>query len=167
MPETYYAILDVHKQASADEIEEAYRAMVRRCHPDLKPDDLAARQRFQQVQMAFDVLHNIESRREYDRSFEKNIDMRLDGSLELFDDETAAKPGEPIVASIDAHDLDQARFRDREPGRYLQIYRPRSLLGSIQDWLLSSDFVLPLLLLLILMGIQIAGVVWEMCGGTP
>ena len=164
MPETHYAILEVRQKASADEIEQAYRLMVRKCHPDLNPDDSAARERFQQVQAAFDVLHNADSRRQYDKSFEQNAERGQNGSFELFAEPATEKSGDPIVASADVDDLDQVRFRDRIPGTDLRLYRPRSRFVFIQEWLLSSDFVLPLLLLLVFTGIQFAGLVWEILG---
>ena len=164
MAETHYSILEVRKNASADEIERAYRLMVRKCHPDLNPGDSAARERFQQVQAAFDVLHNTDSRRQYEQLFEQNAKQWQNGSLELFAETAVGKSGDPIVASADEDDLDQIRFRGRTPGTDLRLYRPRSRLVSIQEWLLSSDFVLPLLLLLVFMGIQFAGMVWEIIG---
>ena len=168
MAETHYSILEVRKNASNDEIEQAYRLMVRRCHPDLNPGDSAARERFQQVQAAFDVLHNADSRRQFDQSFEQNAARNTErgpnGSFELFAEPDTGKSGDPIVASADVDDLDQVRFRDRIPGTDLRLYRPRSRFVFIQEWLLSSDFVLPLLLLLVFTGIQFAGLVWEILG---
>ena len=164
MAETYYTILEVRKNASADEIEQAYRLMVRKCHPDLNPGDPVARERFQQVQAAFDVLHNTDSRRQYDQSFQKSEGRGQHGSFELFSETAMGKCGDPIVASADADDLDQIRFRVRTPGTDLRLYRPRSRLVSIQEWLSSPDFVLPLLLFLVFLGIQFAGMVWEILG---
>ncbi len=156
MLQTHYTILEVGKNAPCEEVERAYRRMVRRWHPDLNPGDLAARERFQKIQTAFDVLHNADSRRQYDLSFQQPI-----GTIEVFEQSGVAKPGEPIVASADENDLDHIRFRGRAPGTALQIYRRRSRWSSIRDWLSSSDFVLPLLLLAIFMGIQFLGVVLE------
>ena len=164
MAETHYSILEVRKNASADEIERAYRLMVRKCHPDLNPGDSAARERFQQVQAAFDVLHNTDSRRQYNQSFENGEDGRQHGSFQRFSETAAGKCGDPIVASADADDLDQIRFRVRTPGTDLRLYRPRSRLVSIQEWLLSSDFVFPLLIFLVFVGIQFAGMIWEIFG---
>lgn len=157
MPQTHYTILEVHKDADCEEIERAYRRMVRRWHPDLNPGDLEARERFQKIQAAFDILHNAGSRERYDRSFLQPL-----GTTELFEEHGASKQGEPIVVSSDENDLDQIRFRGRVPGTALQIYRRRSRWVSLVDWLTSSDFVLPLLLLVVFMGIQLLGVVLEM-----
>lgn len=156
MLQTHYTILEVGKNSPRKDIERAYRRMVRKWHPDLNPGDLAARERFQKIQFAFDVLHNTDSRRQYDQSFLQPI-----GTTEVFEESNAKKSGEPIVASLDEADLDHARFCGRAPGTVLQIYRHRNRWGSIADWLTSSDFVLPLLLLVAFMGVYLASVLLE------
>ena len=161
MAETYYTVLEVRENASAEEIEQAYRLMVRKYHPDLNPGDFVARERFQKVQAAFDVLHNTDTRLLYNQSFEHNAGQWINGSLELFSETDAGKSGDPIVASADAADLDNIRFHNRTPGMFMQIYRPRSRFAFLQDWLLSSDFILPLLLVLFFLGILFVGMIQE------
>ena len=67
MAEDYYDVLDVSRQASQAEIEKAYRDLARKYHPDLNPDDKTAKEKFQKVQTAFDVLNDAEKRENYDR----------------------------------------------------------------------------------------------------
>ncbi|MEE8450473.1 MAG: J domain-containing protein [Thermoguttaceae bacterium] len=67
MAEDYYAILGVRHDASQAEIQKAYRELARKSHPDLNPDDKEAKSRFQQIQVAFDVLNDPEKRELYDR----------------------------------------------------------------------------------------------------
>jgi len=67
MSEDYYATLEVGRDASPEEIQSAYRKLVRKYHPDLNPDDKQAKQKFQEVQNAFDVLNDAEKRNLYDR----------------------------------------------------------------------------------------------------
>lgn len=62
-----YALLGVTRGASAGEIERAYRRLLRRFHPGVNPGDRAAADMFRQVQQAFDVLGDLERRRDYDR----------------------------------------------------------------------------------------------------
>lgn len=67
MADDYYATLGVPRSASADDINKAYRQLARKYHPDLNPDDPKAKEKFQQVQTAFDVLNDPKKREMYDR----------------------------------------------------------------------------------------------------
>lgn len=67
MAEDYYQTLGVPRTASAEDIRKAYRELARKYHPDLHPDDEAAKEKFKQVQTAFDVLNDQSKREMYDR----------------------------------------------------------------------------------------------------
>lgn len=61
----YYQILGVSKEASAEEIKNAYRRLARQYHPDVNkaPD---AEERFKEISEAYAVLSDPEKRRQYD-----------------------------------------------------------------------------------------------------
>ena len=67
MTTDHYAVLGVGRNASPEEIQSAYRQLARKYHPDLNPDDNRAKQQFQDVQNAFDVLNDPQKREMYDR----------------------------------------------------------------------------------------------------
>ena len=67
MAEDHYQTLGVPRTASAEDIRKAYRDLARKYHPDLHPDDEAAKAKFKQVQAAFDVLNDSSKREMYDR----------------------------------------------------------------------------------------------------
>jgi len=67
MAEDYYNTLGVARDASAADIQKAYRKLARKYHPDLNPDDASAKKKFQEVQQAFDVLNDTSKRELYDR----------------------------------------------------------------------------------------------------
>ncbi len=67
MADDYYETLGVGRKASDEEIQSAYRQLARKYHPDLNPDDAKAKQKFQEVQNAFEVLNDPKKREMYDR----------------------------------------------------------------------------------------------------
>ncbi len=62
----YYKILGVSDTADAKEITKAYRKLARENHPDAKPGDAAAEERFKEGSVAYDVVGDAEKRKEYD-----------------------------------------------------------------------------------------------------
>ena len=67
MAADFYAVLGVSKGASVEEIRKAYKKLSRDNHPDRKPDDAAASEKFKQVQEAWDVLGDEKKRQQYDQ----------------------------------------------------------------------------------------------------
>jgi len=64
----YYQTLGISTTASREEIQKAYRQLARKYHPDLNQNDpKRAKEQFQKVQEAFDVLGNPEKRKVYDQ----------------------------------------------------------------------------------------------------
>ena len=66
MAEDYYKTLGISRDASQADIQKAYRDLARKYHPDMNPDK-SAKQQFQKVQTAFDVLNDTSKRELYDR----------------------------------------------------------------------------------------------------
>jgi len=66
----FYKTLGVSKDASAADIKKAYRKLARENHPDSKPGDQAAEERFKGVSEAYHVLGDAERRKEYDEQRE-------------------------------------------------------------------------------------------------
>jgi len=62
----YYAVLGVASDATAKDITKAYRRLARENHPDAKPGDAAAEERFKEISAAYEVLSDEDKRREYD-----------------------------------------------------------------------------------------------------
>ena len=63
----FYKILGVVRDADAKVIKQAYFKMAKKYHPDSHPkDDLKAKERFQEVSEAYDVLSDEDKKRDYD-----------------------------------------------------------------------------------------------------
>jgi molecular chaperone DnaJ len=62
----YYETLGVGKTASQDEIKKAYRKLARKYHPDANPNDPKAEEKFKDVSSAYEVLSDVDKRKQYD-----------------------------------------------------------------------------------------------------
>ena len=95
--EDLYETLGVGRDASKDAIQKAYRKLARKYHPDMNPENDAAKATFKRVQEAYDVLSDADKRAAYDRygaDFEK---IRSGGW----------HPGAAAETSFDGLDLEQ------------------------------------------------------------
>ncbi|MEW1861301.1 J domain-containing protein [Streptomyces sp. NBC_00669] len=66
MAEDYYEVLGVPRTADGAEIQQAFRTLARRYHPDVNRDP-AAEERFKQINEAYGVLSDPDTRSRYDR----------------------------------------------------------------------------------------------------
>jgi molecular chaperone DnaJ len=68
LPEDYYEILGVGRDASPDAIKRAFRRLAKRYHPDAyQGDKKEAERRFRKIAEAYEVLSDPEKRAQYDR----------------------------------------------------------------------------------------------------
>lgn len=63
----YYKVLGVSKTATEEEIRKAYRKLARKYHPDVNPTDKSAKEKFQQINEANEVLGDPDKRKKYDQ----------------------------------------------------------------------------------------------------
>ena len=70
----YYKILGFEtNRVSMEEIRNAYREQAKKYHPDLNEDVNTAEERFKDINEAYRILSNPQSKRKYDRSWNSNI----------------------------------------------------------------------------------------------
>ncbi len=63
----FYDVLGVARGASPEEMKKAYRQQAKQLHPDRNPGDDAAEQKFKELNEAYDVLKDEQSRAAYDQ----------------------------------------------------------------------------------------------------
>ncbi|MFJ9965250.1 DnaJ C-terminal domain-containing protein [Streptomyces avermitilis] len=66
MARDYYDVLGVSRTAGAEEIQQAFRKLARKHHPDINKDP-NAEERFKEINDAYSVLSDPDQRRRYDR----------------------------------------------------------------------------------------------------
>lgn len=64
---SYYDILGVSKSASEADIRKAYRRLARQHHPDVNPNNAGSEARFKEINEAYQVLSDEETRQKYDK----------------------------------------------------------------------------------------------------
>ncbi len=67
----YYKILEIHPDASLEVMNNAYRTLVRKYHPDLYHTSHKGRmnEKMQEINEAYNILSTTHSRMEYDRRY--------------------------------------------------------------------------------------------------
>lgn len=62
-----YELLGVQRNASPEDLKQAYRQLARELHPDRHPNDSKAADRFKEINAAYDILKDPQKRAIYDR----------------------------------------------------------------------------------------------------
>ncbi len=75
----YYEILEVDVKASKEIIEKAYKVLAKRYHPDTQNEDKKewAEEKFKEINEAYEVLSNEDSRKNYDVELEYDKDSAI------------------------------------------------------------------------------------------
>lgn len=64
----YYSVLEVSRDASADEIKKSFRLLAHRFHPDKNKGDIESEENFKNISRAYEVLGDPQKRMMYDRT---------------------------------------------------------------------------------------------------
>jgi molecular chaperone DnaJ len=121
MAKSYFAILGISPDATADEIRSAYRRLVKEFHPD---HYAGSSERFRDIQEAYSVLGNRRRRSEYEQNIKKTARKTPFRNVEH------PEP-EPLIPEESPTDLGEI-----SPVRSFQSFTPS--FDEIFDWLWSS-----------------------------
>jgi len=75
----YYEVLGLAKKASENDIKLAYRRLARELHPDLNKTDPKAKEKFIELQEAYEVLSDSDKRGNYDRFGFSGVNIDMSG----------------------------------------------------------------------------------------
>lgn len=75
----FYALLEVPRTASAEEIKKAYRRRAMKLHPDANPNDPLAEDQFKELSRAYEVLSDPSARQRYDQFGEAGVNGNSGG----------------------------------------------------------------------------------------
>ena len=112
----FYKVLGVEKDADAATIKKSYRKLARANHPDSKPGDTAAEERFKAVAEAYDVVGDPDKRREYDEMRSLYAGGFPGGFQGGFGGQQGVNFGGPGGAGFDLSDLFGGIFGGGAPG---------------------------------------------------
>jgi Ca-activated chloride channel family protein len=90
----HYRTLGITKDATRDEIRDAFSVATQKYHPDMSPDQ-AAQEEFFQIQQAYDVLSDPVKRQMYDASQERENEQILVEVDTIYSNKTLARLDEP------------------------------------------------------------------------
>lgn len=90
----YYEILEVSRNASAEEIKKAYRKMALKYHPDKNPNDPEAEGKFKEAAEAYEILGNAEKRQRYDRYGHEGVRNGAGGGYNMSMDDIFSQFGD-------------------------------------------------------------------------
>src|SRR5690554_7850854 len=77
----YYEVLGVSRDADSKELKRAYRKLAMKYHPDRRPDDKDAEEKFKEATEAYEVLGDEQKRQAYDQFGHAGVDGQAGGGF--------------------------------------------------------------------------------------
>ena len=75
----FYEVLGVSRNATKEEIRKAYRKLAKKYHPDLNPGDKSAEEKLKEVNEAYEVLSNDNTKARYDQFGHAGVNPNYSG----------------------------------------------------------------------------------------
>jgi len=86
MSKDYYKVLEVDKNATAEEIKKSYRKLALKHHPDKNQNNKESEEKFKEISEAYDVLSDDTKKSQYDRTGSVGSNSNFGGGGNPFDD---------------------------------------------------------------------------------
>jgi DnaJ-class molecular chaperone len=103
---SYYEILEVSEGATLDEITTAYKRLRFKWHPDKNPDNVDfAKAKFQEINDAYEILKNEESREKYDNRDNNMRDFDPFGDIINNITKNKKKEGQEVMIKISIQNI--------------------------------------------------------------
>jgi len=97
----YYAILEVQKDATPDEIKAAYRKLAKKYHPDVSTENKeVAEAKFKEISEAYEVLSDADKRKMYDQYGRAGVEGQFSNGGFSWDDFTHADDVSDIFGDL-------------------------------------------------------------------
>ena len=128
----YYEILEVSENASSEVIEKAYKALVKKYHPDLQPTEKKqeAENKIKIINKAYDILSNQQKKENYD----KQLKMQKMKEEQLKFDSMKKNTGNDVHSSKNNHS--QSNTQNHNPNSTMQkrvIKNPLNITSNDYD----------------------------------
>lgn len=126
----YYTILEINKDASDEVIKAAYRALVKKYHPDtLGEENSEAYIRMQKINEAYSVLSNSEKRKAYDLK------------MSCFHNENKSADKTDVEHKEEAGNQDKVQHTEGKESKFGKIFRAigREIINDLESKALDKE----------------------------
>jgi molecular chaperone DnaJ len=146
MPQDYYDILGVDRNATEHDIKKAYRKLARKWHPDINPGHKKAEEKFKEISEAYDVLGDKKKRGLYDEFGKEGLGAGFDAETARRYKEARQyqkKPGGTYTGGWE----ERGQYQSYEDlfgnifGKTDQFQRPGKIRGRDIEYAMEVDFL--------------------------
>lgn len=137
----YYELLGVNKNASQEEIKNAYRRLAKKYHPDMNPDNKKeTEEKFKEIAEAYEVLSDAQKRAQYDQFGHEGMKNIFGSGGFSWSDFTHFADLEDILGSFFGGGRFEDLFETTRPQRAKRAYRGADLRYDLAITLKEAAF---------------------------